>query len=525
MTQPPFHEAGNRHLEQMRTRIRKNPNDGKAWFNLARALAAHPPGQELFHAIEQSIKSLPHDHNTWVLAASVQQQIKGPVNARRWLEQTAQQNPGLAAPRLALASLLLDQGQIDAAIEEASRAIELDAGSADARAIRGDAYRQAGTWGKALVDYRKIEKLRAKDPILMNNIGCCLSAQDDYDAARDYFRKALRRRPGFTEASLNLALLYATRRDYDEAISRIGAILEDSAIDPATRRPAEAILAVLCEQQRLEPILQCSLQSGDVGELHSALQETPEKLLHPDKNTVDRLHALAAICSTETFAPLQADYSADTRRLSFIEACRHSRLAGDADTMSEMHQALQERPPIGAGQSRESDLRSACRVILDRSAFNADQLQGGEGEAWLRYWHARLMVGAPEKLPGQYKTFSNAIGQIPLTPPEGVAGTIRVMLSEILPTVPAGWPRALFLLVGTLMIHGFADGNGRLARFLLAWELESADLSPVVIPESLRKRAAESYNVAMLGGGLDPLKSVLVEAKRETERLLKQLES
>ena len=56
-------------------------------------------------------------------------------------------------------------------------------------------------------------------------------------------------------------------------------------------------------------------------------------------------------------------------------------------------------------------------------------LQGPAGEAWLRYWHARLLRDAPDKQPGQFKVAANAIKGLPLTPAENVTGTVRALLS------------------------------------------------------------------------------------------------
>ena len=174
-------------IELLRKQIRANPNDGGAWLNLARVLAQGPPGKELFHAIEQSIVSRPGDQQVWMLAANVQQRLRGQDAALQWLEHTAEQNPTLAAPQLVLASLKA-VGDPAGAISHCKRVIGRFARSdqaavRQARSIRADCCRQGGLWEQALDDYRVLESATGKDPRLLNNIGCCLAGLERFDEA------------------------------------------------------------------------------------------------------------------------------------------------------------------------------------------------------------------------------------------------------------------------------------------------------------------------------------------------------
>ena len=52
-------------LELLRSQLRLKPGDGQAWLALAQLLSQGTPGDELYHAIEQSIKSLPENDEVW----------------------------------------------------------------------------------------------------------------------------------------------------------------------------------------------------------------------------------------------------------------------------------------------------------------------------------------------------------------------------------------------------------------------------------------------------------------------------
>ena len=513
----------------LRDHLRNKPNDGPAWFTLAQMLAHDPPGDELFHVIEQSIKSLPENDQVWLLAATVQQRLRGSAAAAQWLEQTAQQNSQLAAPQLALASMLSSSDpagaiarykKIIAKFPQNSRTHAL---LAHLHLDRGDANRQSGLWGKALTHYREVEESRTDDPELMNNIGCCLVGLEELEAATRYFEKALQLKPNFVEARLNAGLLCVSQSKSDEAISKISEVLKGPAIDPATRRSAETILDVLSEHKRLKPVLRQSVRTGNVSELQAALADTPGNLLQADQRSVDKLWSLAAQCRDFEFDQQQFDYTAETSHLPFIEACAQCKLEGGADEMVRMYQFLANPSADTESVPGSREILNAWRIIRDRAAFSADLLQGDEGEAWLRYWHARLLNETPEKLPGQYKAITNAIGPGFLTPPENVASTFCTLLADVRITLPAGWAKAVFMYVAINKVHGFADGNGRLSRFILNWEAGSAATPLIVMPLNLRAQLTQSMDTAWYEGRVEPLIASLGEACAETDRLLQHL--
>ena len=517
-------------IELLREHLRNTPNDGPAWFTLAQMLSQGPPGEELFHVIEQSIKSLPENDQVWLLAATVQQRLRGSAAAAQWLEQTAQQNPRLAAPQLALASLLSSSDpagaisrykKIIAKFPQNNRAHEL---LTQLHLDQGDKLRQSGLWRKALTYYREVEESRLDDPLLLNNIGCCLAGLEKFESAAEYFEKALRLKPDYIEARLNVGLLCASQSNGDEAISIISEVLKGPAIDPAARRLAETILNVLSEHKRLKPVLRQSVQSGNVSELQLALEGTPGNLLQADQPSVDRLWTLAALLGDYEFSPHQFSYTADTGNLPFVEAWAQCKFEGGVDELTRMYQFLANPSADTDSFPRSREVLNAWHIIRDRAAFSADLLQGKDGEAWLRYWHARLLSETPEKLPGQFKAITNAIGNRPLTPPENVAGTIRVLLADIRPTLPAGLAKAVFMYVAVTMIHGFADGNGRLSRFILNWEAESAAAPLIVIPLNMRAQLTQSMDTAWYEGRLEPLIASIGEACAQTDRLLQHLD-
>ena len=542
-------------IKALRDHLARKPKDGRAWLSLAQLLSDKPSGHELRQAVGQSIKLLPDNHQVWVLAAKMQQREHGAAAVLNWLKTVAQQNPEVVAIKLAsasvrssrdpdgalsgyqqiiksfpkdtrayilLAGLLQKLARFDDAVKVATRAIELDRRLLAAWGIRAEAYRQSFRWQEALSDFQEIKKHRPQDPRPLNKIGVCLIRLDQHESAAEHFEKALELDPGYTIAKINIGLLCATQLKSDEAVVRINDALQDPALDAATRRTANITLAILMEQQRLRPFLEQAQRSGIMTPLQAALDETPAALLQADQQSVDKLWQLATLCRDFQFTPEDFSYSAGTEHLSFIEACAHCKVSGDA----KMEMALKGNLNNDSARSQKSrqnqNVLIAWQIIRDRQNIKSDVLQRAEGEAWLRYWQARLLFESPEKLPGQYKAITNTIGHEMPTPPECVAGTYRLLLRDIRPTIPAGLARAVFMYVAVSLIHGFCDGNGRLARFLLAWETETTGLPAIVIPLELRAELATSLVKVLFEAKLEPLASVLSSAHASTHALLTQ---
>jgi Flp pilus assembly protein TadD len=472
-------------LRQLRELLQRRPDDGIAWLALAQLLARRPPGAELHHALEQAIRSNPDSIDTWVLAARVHRQQHGLAAAQRWLAHWSRQYPALTAPRQA------------------------------ATLLQAETAREAGQWQEALALYREIEKSHKLDPLTLNDIGSCLASLERYEDAERHFRTALRLHPQFPEAQLNLAFLQACQGRDDAALQQIGEVLEDYRAGPGTRHGAQVLQAMLREHARLGPLLEQAVRSRRIGDLQAALDATPDLLARPHEDTVMRLRRVAEGCrSLATGKP--ADLSDDTDRVAArrVEAAILCNLEGGAAALAKCSAQLEEAPADPA----EQRFRIALDVLGDRDDHEPADLCGPFGEAWLRYWHARLLAGEPGKRPGQFKLSANAIRDLPLTPPEHVAASLRLALRELAPALPLGAARGLFLYVAVNMIHGFGDGNGRLARFLLAWETGQASVRPLLVPLGARAAVARALDIAWLEGDAGPLEQAIRQASGTAEQ-------
>jgi Flp pilus assembly protein TadD len=473
-------------VRQLREHLRRRPDDGPAWLALAQLLAGGLPGPELHHALEQAIQSNPESTDAWLLAAGVHRRQRGLDAALHWLAHWSRQNPDLTAPQVAAA------------------------------ALQAEAARQAGRWQDAVTFYREVEKSRPLDPALLNDIGSCLASLERFDDATAYFRAALQQRPRFPEAQLNLGLLLACQGRDDAALQHIAEVLEDDGIAADTRHGAQVLQAILREHGRLRRPLERAVRTGRVDDLQAALETTPALLAQPHADTVTRLRRVAERCRALAPAanggPLGDSPETNPDAARRVEAAILCNLEGGAGQLQELDARLAAAAGAEPAEATEHRYRCVLRAIRDRDRHDCGQLCGAEGEAWLRYWHARLLATEPDKRPGQYKLSANAIKGLPLTPPEQVAGSLGLALRELSPTVPAGAARGLFLYVAVNMIHAFGDGNGRLARFLLAWETARTGARRLLVPVAARAPVAQALDVAWLEGEVAPLAAAISQA-------------
>ena len=82
------------------------------------------------------------------------------------------------------------KGEVDRTIEDFTKAIELNPNYADAYYNRGLAYYDKGEHGRVIEDFTKVIELKPDDAIVYNNRGVAYSKKGEYDSAlADFTRR------------------------------------------------------------------------------------------------------------------------------------------------------------------------------------------------------------------------------------------------------------------------------------------------------------------------------------------------
>jgi predicted Zn-dependent protease len=105
-------------------------------------------------------------------------------------------------------SLATTWGQVSAPLPEDSTKAAIEAVLADFDAKKND---------EALAKLETLQKKLPDDPLILNLIGSVYSKKKDYLAAESYFRKAVKKSPGFFPALYNIGEILFLEKKYTEA--------------------------------------------------------------------------------------------------------------------------------------------------------------------------------------------------------------------------------------------------------------------------------------------------------------------
>jgi len=153
--------------------------------------------------------------------------------------------PAFADAYYNLGLALAKRGEFGAAVENYRTVLRLRPGYPKAHYFLAVALAGSGRPDEAISEYRKALQIRPNDARAHNGLGNLLADRGLVDQAIEHYREAVRIRPNYTGAYFNLGLAYEDRGDLDEAARQYGKALE---IDPNNVN-ARVNLAVILQRQ------------------------------------------------------------------------------------------------------------------------------------------------------------------------------------------------------------------------------------------------------------------------------------
>jgi len=133
-------------------------------------------------------------------------------------QASARANPvDNAADHLEEGRTLLNNGNLNEAIEELSTAASMDPGLADARNLLGVAYDRKGLPELARRAFEEALKLDGANAQILNNLGYVLYKNGDYRGAADRLKKAVKLAPDDARILNNLGLAQSQLGKFDDA--------------------------------------------------------------------------------------------------------------------------------------------------------------------------------------------------------------------------------------------------------------------------------------------------------------------
>jgi len=145
---------------------------------------------------------------------------------------------------------LMEEGQYEQAIEEFSKAIEIDPESFSAYCLRAEAYYEIEQYDKAVADYTKAIEVYPesgwKHPKYANahyDRGNVYYYMEEYDKAIADYTKAIEIDPGLVDAYYDRGLSYKAQGDIGKAIADFEEVISESddseLVDKAKQQIAE----------------------------------------------------------------------------------------------------------------------------------------------------------------------------------------------------------------------------------------------------------------------------------------------
>ncbi len=171
--------------------------------------------------------------------------------------------------------------------------------------------------------------------------------------------------------------------------------------------------------------------------------------------------------------------------LPFFESYFSNYIEGTVFTVPEARRIIDTQQPPPTRPADGHDILGTYRCVADTVGrrATADDVEGFLSH--LRERHQMILAGRPEVGPGQWKQAPNQVGAYLFVDPPLVEGTLRQGF-ELSLSVPAGFRRALYIMIMVAEVHPFTDGNGRVARVMMNAELSAVDAARIIIPSVFR---------------------------------------
>ncbi len=506
--------------------------EASTWLEKARAAQAAGDLLAAYNHCLEAVQRDPRHARTLVAIGLALYRSRQSAAAMEAFDRAARADPKLAEAWANLAALLLEAERFPEATAALNRALSLAPALADLHALRGDLLRLTGEIGDAVGAYARAVELGPDAPAFLNKLSSAQRLVGDVSSAEMTLRRLLTIDPSFGLARVNLGTLCVEQNRVDEGRALLREALSARGLDAEALHEAKSTLLVLADHERCAEAIAQAIAREDDSPITIATHLARDDELGVDEDLLERLAEVLARSTGASFADGFRELDRLTHAWPAIEAHFALHRGDQIDALRATAEIIgtgDAERGVAAGSAAPiavRELRRHARVIARRGAHAAPR-DGAAWEARIRYWHASLMWEHPAVFPGQVKPTPNLVRKNPLVKrvrPEHTVGTLRRFYAGVYRQSPPGPLRAIFVHYAIGEIHPFADGNGRLARFLANFELETAGWHPLVFTDHASRSMLAALNGVRLIGELEPLRDLFLVAASETSALIASLD-
>ncbi|MGC1185384.1 MAG: Fic family protein [Candidatus Dormiibacterota bacterium] len=171
--------------------------------------------------------------------------------------------------------------------------------------------------------------------------------------------------------------------------------------------------------------------------------------------------------------------------LPFFEAYFSNYIEGTQFAVEEARAIVESGRVSSARPADAHDILGVFGVVANEAEMRRVPQNYQELRTLLVERHRAILVGRPEKRPGELKLLGNRAGATTFVAPDLVEGTLYEGFNLARPLIdPFG--RAVFMALLIAEVHPFDDGNGRIARIFMNGELAASSEQRIIITTAMR---------------------------------------
>ena len=430
-----------------------------------------------------------------------------------------------------LAAIRLELRETAEATAAARQAIALKPDFGPAWANLGDALRLTRGQADTSFDaYRRAAALMPDSAEVLNKLGASLQLRGRFPEAAATLQRALALAPGYRDARVNLVTTLMAMQRAEAARDLLLQGTQLPGQRPEFLDVWRGALELLEENLRLRPVLERALAQDDPAPVlaataqarserpvDEALVETIRRALQGSGEISHRFPPWRPELA-DTWYAVEAHFSAHLGETVEAVAATRRLLAGAA-----------AQQPAETGETLGAKEQNALRYYqLCQRSRPAGGLEPVVADGWLRFVHGCRTGHRPETTPGQFKIVPNSVTLNPAvirTPPAQVSGTLNAIRQLCRERAEPGPVRAAAVYFAVADIHPFPDGNGRLGRWLMNDELQTAGLAPVVSPDSSKPAFGQALWAIRRDRDFGPFVTWLADCAAYTQELVSHLDS
>jgi tetratricopeptide (TPR) repeat protein len=254
-----------------------------------------------------------------------------------------------------LGYVLRQKGQVDEAIVQYQKALEIDPGYANAHYNFGNALFQKGRMDEAMEHYQKALEIQPQYAEAHNNLGNVLRQKGRVDEAIIEYQKALKIEPDFVMAHYNLGMVLAQKGLADEAIIQYQKAL---AIQPEDADGQINLGIALFKKGRVDDAMAhfqkaLEISPGNLKACHNLTHVAWVLATSPDTSARNGVKAVALVEQVEQFTKGGNPLVLETLAAAYAETGRFPEAVATARRAQQL-----------ASDQHDSDLVNALQVQM-----------------------------------------------------------------------------------------------------------------------------------------------------------------